>query len=72
MLISMQEGRWATAVIKAARQAALGSRRRVLAGGFHNPEDCWPHPQRLGFSGAGLGPENFHFFQVLSDVMLLD
>lgn len=75
--MSMQEGKWAAAAIKAARQAALGSGRTVHAGGFHNPEALLPGgllvpAQRLGFSGAGLGPENLHFFQVSSNVLLLD
>lgn len=62
--------------IKAVRRTALGS-GESLQEDFTTwracyLEDCWPRPQRLGFSQAGIGQENLPFFQVLSDVMMLD
>ena len=71
MFIDMQEGRWATAVIKAVRQAAPGSGRRISQPGGLVTVTAGPTPKRLGFSWVVMGPENLHFFQVLSHVMLL-
>lgn len=55
MFIDMQEGRWATAVIKAVRQAAPGSGRRISQPGGLVTVTAGPTPQEIRIQLGGDG-----------------